>query len=113
MVIIMRNKNRLGLTKREAHAGIVFVGPAVILFVFIRLVPTIYAFFLSFTQFNMVRDPVWVGLGNYAKMIGDNEFFISLQNTLIYTFFNGLNECFISISTIIYCCQIKFINDIN
>ena len=88
MVIIMRNKNRLGLTKREAHAGIVFVGPAVILFVFIRLVPTIYAFSLSFTQFNMVRDPVWVGLGNYAKMMGDNEFFISLQNTLIYTFFN-------------------------
>ena len=84
----MRKSNRLGLTKSEAHAGLIFVAPAVILFIFIRLVPTIYALFLSFTQFNMVKDPVWVGLGNYIKMTGDKEFFISLQNTLVYTIFN-------------------------
>lgn len=84
----MKKTKGYGLTKREAQAGIVLVAPAVLLFIFIRLVPTIYAFFLSFTQFNMVKAPVFVGTGNYLKMFSDHEFFVAMKNTLVYTVFN-------------------------
>ncbi len=87
----MRTKFRpSGITRREARAGIVLVAPAILLFIFLRLFPTLYAFYLSFSQFNMVSSPKWVGAANYAKMLTDTGFHISLQNTLVYTFSNVL-----------------------
>ncbi len=79
-----------GITRREARAGIVLVAPAILLFIFLRLFPTFYAFYLSFSQFNMVSAPKWVGVANYTKMLTDSGFIVSLKNTLVYTFSNVL-----------------------
>lgn len=79
-----------GITRREARAGIVLVAPAILLFIFLRLFPTFYAFYLSFSQFNMVSVPKWVGVANYTKMLTDSGFIVSLKNTLVYTFSNVL-----------------------
>jgi multiple sugar transport system permease protein len=40
--------------------------------------------YLSFTDFNLLQDPRWVGLDNYARMIGDTRLHQSLMVTLLY-----------------------------
>lgn len=42
------------------------------------------AVYLSFTQFNLLREPVWVGFGNYRAILSDGQARNALGNTLVY-----------------------------
>ncbi|RAR45268.1 carbohydrate ABC transporter permease [Paenibacillus sp. MDMC362] len=67
-----------------------FVGPHLILFIVFILLPTLYGIYASFTQWNLINDPVWVGLANYKTILFDAEstfytqFMNGLKNTLIF-----------------------------
>ncbi|GIO97613.1 sugar ABC transporter permease [Paenibacillus sp. FSL W8-0187] len=67
-----------------------FVGPHLILFIVFILLPTLYGIYASFTQWNLINDPVWVGLANYKTILFDSEstfytqFMNGLKNTLIF-----------------------------
>ncbi|MCT1397457.1 sugar ABC transporter permease [Paenibacillus sp. p3-SID867] len=67
-----------------------FVGPHLILFIVFILLPTLYGIYASFTQWNLINDPVWVGLANYKTILFDTEstfytqFMNGLKNTLIF-----------------------------
>ncbi len=68
---------------REWHAWI-FILPAIAgLFVF-RLGPMVFAFFMSFTRWNIISPAVWLGLQNYVEMFGDPSFWTVLQNTFVF-----------------------------
>lgn len=68
---------------REWHAWL-FILPAIIgLFVF-RLGPMVFAFFMSFMQWNIISPAQWLGLQNYVEMFGDPSFWTVLQNTFIF-----------------------------
>jgi ABC-type sugar transport system permease subunit len=43
-----------------------------------------WAFWLSFTAYDMMSPPRFVGLANFAGLAGDPVFLQSLQNTLVY-----------------------------
>jgi multiple sugar transport system permease protein len=44
------------------------------------------SFFYSFTDYDVLQPPRWIGLGNYVDLFhGDPLFWTSLRNTLIYT----------------------------
>ena len=51
--------------------------------VFIYL-PLIWAFFISFFKWNMIRPMRFVGLGNYERMFSRAEFWDSLGLTFVY-----------------------------
>lgn len=53
--------------KKRSFAPVFFVGPHLILFLIFILIPTIYGIYASFTQWNLINDPVWVGLDNYKN----------------------------------------------
>ena len=46
-----------------------FIAPAVILFSVFVFIPVIASFFLSFTKYNILEAPHWVGLGNYRRLL--------------------------------------------
>ena len=49
--------------------------------------PMLASLYLSFTQYNIVRDPEFVGLANYARAFtGDQLFWPSIARTFTYTF---------------------------
>lgn len=54
------------------------------LFVF-RLGPIGAAFFMSFTEWNIMGDIEWVGLANYKEMFASGDFWIVLRNTGVFT----------------------------
>ena len=76
--------------KKRSFAPVFFVGPHLILFLIFILLPTIYGIYASFTQWNLMNDPTWVGLSNYKTILFDTsstfhtQFFNGLKNTLIF-----------------------------
>lgn len=75
---------------KRSFAPFLFVGPHLILFLVFILLPTIYGIYASFTKWNLINDPVWVGLDNYKTILFDTEssfhfqFYNGLKNTLIF-----------------------------
>lgn len=72
---------------REASWGLLFALPVLVLFTLLRIVPAIIAVYLSFTKYNMIASPTWIGLANYAALFKDDVFLAALKNSLSYTFF--------------------------
>ena len=56
--------------RREAIEGYLFLLPNFLGFVIFFLIPLALSFYYSFTDFNMFKDPNWVGLENYQKALG-------------------------------------------
>lgn len=79
-----RQRRRLSLARREAIWFYVFAGPAILGLMLFSLGPMIASFLLSFTNYDMLSAPSWVGLGNYRDLAGDAIFRKSLSVSLIY-----------------------------
>ena len=64
-------KARMGkLAKHEGRWGIAFIAPCVFGFVVLTLGPMLASFYFSFTQYDVLSSPRWVGLKNYADIVG-------------------------------------------
>jgi len=73
------------MTLRENAAGWLFVLPWVIGFVAFTGGPILTAFVVSFTDWDIVNAPRWVGLANYRRMLDDPQALAALKVTTIYT----------------------------
>lgn len=73
------------LCRKHDIVGFLFVLPAIILLGVFMIYPLLTSFWLSFTKYNIVKPPVFVGLDNFYDLFNDPVFIISLKNTLLYT----------------------------
>ncbi|MFY7880922.1 MAG: carbohydrate ABC transporter permease [Fimbriimonas sp.] len=60
---------------RENLTGYLFITPWLIGFLVFTLGPFIQSFYLSFTRYNIVQPPKFIGLANYRMMLFDDELF--------------------------------------
>jgi multiple sugar transport system permease protein len=74
----------LNYRKREAIAGYLFILPWIIGFLVFTLGPIVASLYYSFTAYQVVKPPVWIGLDNYRRLIHDDLFWQSMQVTSIY-----------------------------
>lgn len=75
---------------RKNMISYVMLAPFIAFFVFFTVLPIIAAIILSFSDFNMLEFPNFVGLENYRRLILDDETFIlALKNTLLLAIVNG------------------------
>ena len=70
------------LIKQNKQSYILML-PYFLLFFTFTVLPVVMAMGLSFTHFNMLQPPQWVGWNNYIRLLDNNVFMIALQNTLI------------------------------
>jgi multiple sugar transport system permease protein len=68
--------------RTEALWGYLLISPMVIGFTVFFLIALGASFVLSFTSWDMLSSPVWVGLDNYRKVLQDGEFRTALGNTV-------------------------------
>jgi multiple sugar transport system permease protein len=73
---------------RRSLTGIGFVLPWLIGLATFTLYPVIASLYYSFCDYSVLESPVWIGGDNYARLIHDRNFWISLENTLIYAGFS-------------------------
>ncbi|MFJ9746920.1 carbohydrate ABC transporter permease [Streptomyces chartreusis] len=72
----------------DGRLAAVFIAPALLGFAAFLLWPTLRGVYLSFTRFNLLTPPEWVGLDNYVRMVHDPIFWDSLLVTVEYVVIN-------------------------
>ena len=66
------------------------LAPFLILFIVFTVLPVVLSIVFSFTDFNMLETPGWLGLENYTRLFLDDEIFIlACQNTLVFAAVTG------------------------
>jgi len=80
------------LTRRKLMnnlVGYLFISPWIIGFFGLTAYPMIMSLYYSFTDYNVLRPPVWVGLENYKELFfEDDRFLVTLFNTAYYVAFS-------------------------
>ncbi len=71
-------------------AAILFTGPFVMLFFTFIILPILSSVVLSFTNFNMLQAPSFVGMENYVRLLLEDDIFLTaLRNTMIFALITG------------------------
>ena len=76
---------------RRMNSPLWFLAPYVILFAVFIIIPVIIAIALSFTYFNTIQTPEYVGLRNYIELLTRDDVFMQhvLPNTIKFAFIVG------------------------
>jgi raffinose/stachyose/melibiose transport system permease protein len=73
------------LKRGELWTALVFIAPALALYIIFMMVPFFNSIYLSFTNWNgATAFKEWVGLDNYTAMPGDNELIASLGHNVVW-----------------------------
>ena len=83
--IAEQGKRKHVLRRKEARWGYIFISTWLVGFVLWYLYPLAAGLYYSFTSYDLLTAPRWIGLENYATLVDDPLFTISLVNTLVYT----------------------------
>lgn len=95
MASVKKNK----IAKRADNKnGYLFVLPYALVFTIFILIPVILAVCLSFTNFNAIEFPSWVGFLNYITVLTNDEIFMQnvLPNTIVYALIVGVGGYILS-----------------
>jgi multiple sugar transport system permease protein len=79
-------KRRRPLLWRESIDGYLFILPWLIGFFVFVAGPMVASLVISFMRWEIVTPPAWTGTAQYAKLLRDNRFYLSLYNTAYYVF---------------------------
>jgi len=67
-----------------------FLAPYAIVFILFFVAPLVISVFYSFTYFNILEPPKFIGLRNYINLLlGDDVFLIAMKNTFIMAAITG------------------------
>ncbi|MEY2891917.1 MAG: hypothetical protein RJA98_1825 [Pseudomonadota bacterium] len=84
-----RRPHALARTRRaETLTAWLLILPAFIGFLIFYAVPAVRAVEISFTDWNLLREPQYVGWANYAKMIQDGKFWQGMKLSAYYVLLN-------------------------
>lgn len=90
--VLKKKKERVPLLQilKRNKVGYLMMAPFFVLFFLFTVLPVISSIGLSFTSFNMLETPKFIGWDNYMKLfLDDNIFMIALKNTLIFAVITG------------------------
>jgi len=79
---LLVRKGRMG---NEALWGYLLIAPMLIGFTVFFLIALIASFVLSFTSWDVISTPQWIGMDNYVRLFRDDEFVTALRNTIAIT----------------------------
>lgn len=72
--------------RRDLRNGLLFASPWIFGFVVFSFYPLVMSVYYSFTAYNVISPPVWIGLENFRELfLEDTVFWKALYNTLYFT----------------------------
>lgn len=82
----------------DRHSVFYMQAPFVILFLMFIIIPVVIAVALSFTDFNSIQFPNFVGLDNYVNILTNDNIFTeyAIPNTIVYSVIVGIGGYFLS-----------------
>jgi raffinose/stachyose/melibiose transport system permease protein len=83
--VIGRFANMSAMRRQQAYYAILFIFPGLAVYLIFMVYPFLNTIYLSFTNWNGVAETKdWVGLSNYARMVGDGAVLKSFFNNVIW-----------------------------
>lgn len=75
-----------GWSRYSRRTFYLFLAPWLLGFIILTIFPMIYAFLVSFTNFDGASPHWhWIGLANYSELLQDSDTWYSLSRTILYT----------------------------
>jgi multiple sugar transport system permease protein len=71
---------------REGLSTFLFLLPLLVVFGLFSWFPILRALVMSVQETNLVSDPIFVGIDNFARVLADPQFGIAVRNTLWFAF---------------------------
>ena len=72
--------------KKEERQFYMFISPWLLGFLIFTAGPMLFAIYLSFTRWDVIGSPQWIGLANFKELFFDDpKFWISLRVTAVYS----------------------------
>lgn len=85
VAIALPNRSKGALERREARAGFLFVLPWLVALIIFTAYPVLGTLSLSFTDYNIIEPPTWVGLDNFRRMFSeDPAFWTAVRNSTYF-----------------------------
>ena len=78
---------KLTLNQKLAITAWTFLFIPIIFYVVIRFYPTFEAFYVSTLKWNLLGAKKYIGFKNYERILGDEDFWLVLLNTIKYAIF--------------------------
>lgn len=73
--------------RQQALIGAAYILPSFVLMMIFTVIPIFMSIYYSFTKFNMVGSPQWIGFENYAKLFSNKALRDALMNTVWYVLY--------------------------
>ncbi len=74
------------MRRGDGLAALAFASPWIVGFLWFQLYPIVASLYYSFTSYNLLRPPIFVGLNNFRNLFTHDPLFLkALQNTAIFT----------------------------
>lgn len=75
---------------KARRVSYLFMAPFMTVFFVLTVAPVAVAVYLSFTYYNMLEPPRWIGWSNYRSLFLDDDIFlVGVRNTLFFAFVYG------------------------
>jgi multiple sugar transport system permease protein len=79
-----RRRSTFAWQVRKGRSGYLFILPALAVAIAFLYLPMALSAYWSFTDFNGLAAPNWVGLANYKELLTDPVFLQAVRNTLVF-----------------------------
>lgn len=75
---------------KKYRQSYMLMAPFTIIFLVFTIIPVVVAIYFSFTYYNILQPPTFVGLENYMKLFfNDDIFALAVQNTIVFAVITG------------------------
>lgn len=72
------------MTRRFRATPYLFLAPALVLLGVFVIYPIFAVVYYSFTDYDIIQPPVWIGLENFQNLFADETFWLALTHSIIY-----------------------------
>ena len=72
---------------RENATPLALLSPAILVILFVILLPLIFSFYTSFSNYRLIRPDSlwdWIGTRNYERVLGDWDFWVAFGRTILF-----------------------------
>lgn len=75
---------------KRHRTSYLFLAPYLAIFITFTVIPVVMSIALSFSYYNMLEPPVWIGWQNYTRLfLADDVFLIAVKNTFLFAAITG------------------------
>jgi multiple sugar transport system permease protein len=108
----LRGRAGFGLTLngRKVVWAWTFLALPIVFYCWIRFYPTLMAFAMSFTNWNLTNAPSFIGLANYQQLVADPVFWKVFRNTFTYLIFGTPISLVLSFTIAFFLDRVRFMH---